>query len=54
MFPFRAIEAGQLRRHIGKNGVIHDFVRLNNTLSDPGPEAATCQMSAEIKAHLAP
>jgi acetyl esterase/lipase len=34
------------------NGMIHDFVLLNGILSDPEPEAAIRQMSAEIKAHL--
>jgi acetyl esterase len=36
------------------NGMIHDFVLLNAILTDPEPEAAIRQMSAEIKAHLAP
>jgi len=36
------------------NGMIHDFVLLNGILSDPEPQAAIRQMSAEIKAHLAP
>ena len=40
------------------NGMIHDFVLLNGILTDPEPEpepeAAIRQMSAEIKAHLAP
>lgn len=35
------------------NGMIHDFVLLNGILTDPEPEAAIRQMSAEIKAHLA-
>ncbi|GIQ78288.1 alpha/beta hydrolase [Bradyrhizobium sp. RD5-C2] len=34
------------------NGMIHDFVLLNGILTDPEPEAAIRQMSAEIKAHL--
>ncbi|MGM4958633.1 alpha/beta hydrolase [Bradyrhizobium barranii] len=36
------------------NGMIHDFVLLNGIQSDPEPQAAIRQMSAEIKAHLAP
>jgi acetyl esterase len=36
------------------NGMIHDFVLLNGILTDPGPEAAIRQISAEVKAHLAP
>lgn len=36
------------------NGMIHDFVLLNGILTDPEPEAAIRQMSAEIKARLAP
>ena len=36
------------------NGMIHDFVLLNGILTDPEPQAAIRQMSAEIKAHLAP
>lgn len=36
------------------NGMIHDFVLLNGIQSDPEPKAAIRQMSAEIKAHLAP
>jgi acetyl esterase/lipase len=36
------------------NGMIHDFVLLNGILTNPEPEAAIRQMSAEIKAHLAP
>jgi acetyl esterase len=36
------------------NGMIHDFVLLNGILTDPEPTAAIRQMSAEIKAHLAP
>ena len=36
------------------NGMIHDFVLLNGILTDPQPEAAIRQMSAEIKAHLTP
>ena len=36
------------------NGMIHDFVLLNGLLGDPEPQAAIRQMSAEIKAHLAP
>ena len=36
------------------NGMIHDFVLLNGILTDPEPEAAIRQVSAEIKAHLAP
>jgi acetyl esterase len=36
------------------NGMIHDFVLLNGILTDPEPEAAIRQMSAEIRAHLAP
>lgn len=36
------------------NGMIHDFVLLNGILTDPEPEAAIRQISAEIKAHLAP
>jgi acetyl esterase len=35
------------------NGMIHDFVLLNGILTDPEPQAAIRQMSAEIKAHLA-
>jgi acetyl esterase len=35
------------------NGMIHDFVLLNGILTDPEPEAAIRQMSAEIKARLA-
>jgi acetyl esterase/lipase len=34
------------------NGMIHDFVLLNGILTDPEPEAAIRQMSAEIRAHL--
>jgi acetyl esterase len=34
--------------------MIHDFVLLNGILTDPESEAAIRQMSAEIKAHLAP
>jgi acetyl esterase len=37
----------------GYNGMIHDFVLLNGILTDPEPQAAIRQMSAEIKAHLA-
>jgi acetyl esterase/lipase len=36
------------------NGMIHDFVLLNGIQSDPEPQAAIRQMSAEIRAHLAP
>ena len=36
------------------NGMIHDFVLLNGILTDPEPQAAIRQMSAEIKARLAP
>lgn len=36
------------------NGMIHDFVLLNGIQSDPEPQAAIHQMSAQIKAHLAP
>lgn len=36
------------------NGMIHDFVLLNGILTDPEPQAAIRQMSAEIKTHLAP
>jgi acetyl esterase len=36
------------------NGMIHDFVLLNGIQSDPEPEAAIRQMSAEIKARLTP
>jgi acetyl esterase len=36
------------------NGMILDFVLLNGILTDPEPQAAIRQMSAEIKAHLAP
>ncbi len=36
------------------NGMIHDFVLLNGIQSDPEPQAAIRQISAEIKAHLAP
>jgi len=36
------------------NGMIHDFFLLNGTQSAPEPKAAIRQMSAEIKAHLAP
>lgn len=36
------------------NGMIHDFVLLNGILTDPEPEAAIRQISAEIKARLAP
>lgn len=36
------------------NGMIHDFVLLNGILTDPEPQAAIRQMSAEIRAHLAP
>jgi acetyl esterase/lipase len=36
------------------NGMIHDFVLLNGILTDPEPQAAIRQISAEIKAHLAP
>jgi acetyl esterase/lipase len=36
------------------NGMIHDFVLLNGIMTDPEPQAAIRQMSAEIKAHLAP
>ena len=36
------------------NGMIHDFVLLNGILTDPEAQAAIRQMSAEIKAHLAP
>jgi acetyl esterase len=36
------------------NGMIHDFVLLNGIQTDPEPEAAIRQISAEIKAHLAP
>jgi acetyl esterase/lipase len=36
------------------NGMIHDFVLLNGIQTDPEPQAAIRQMSAEIKAHLAP
>jgi len=35
------------------NGMIHDFVLLNGILTDPEPQAAIRQMSAEIKARLA-
>jgi acetyl esterase len=34
------------------NGMIHDFVLLSGILTDPEP--AILQMSAEIKARLAP
>jgi acetyl esterase/lipase len=36
------------------NGMIHDFVLLNGIQADPEPQAAIRQVSAEIKAHLAP
>ena len=36
------------------NGMIHDFVLLNGIQTAPEPQAAIRQMSAEIKAHLAP
>ena len=36
------------------NGMIHDFVLLNGIQTDSEPMAAIRQMSAEIKAHLAP
>jgi len=36
------------------NGMIHDFVLLNGVLTAPEPQAAIRQISAEIKAHLAP
>jgi acetyl esterase/lipase len=36
------------------NGMIHDFVLLNGIQTDPEPQAAIRQISAEIKAHLAP
>jgi acetyl esterase/lipase len=36
------------------NGMIHDFVLLNGILTDPEPQAAIRQVSAEIRAHLAP
>src|ERR1700749_4530876 len=36
------------------NVMIHDFVLLNGILADPEPKAVIRQMSAEIKAHLAP
>ena len=36
------------------NGMIHDFVLLNGIQTDPEPQAAIRQVSAEIKAHLAP
>jgi len=36
------------------NGMIHDFVLLNGIQTDPEPEAAIRQMSAEIKTRLAP
>jgi acetyl esterase/lipase len=36
------------------NGMIHDFVLLNGVLTTPEPQAAIRQISAEIKAHLAP
>ena len=32
--------------------MIHDFVLLNGILTDPEPQAAIRQMSAEIKARL--
>jgi acetyl esterase len=34
------------------NGMIHDFVLLNGIQSDPEPESAIRQISAEIKARL--
>jgi acetyl esterase/lipase len=36
------------------NGMIHDFVLLNGIQTDPEPQAAIRQISAEIEAHLAP
>ncbi len=36
------------------NGMIHDFVLLNGIMTDPEPQAAIRQMSAELKANLAP
>jgi acetyl esterase len=36
------------------NGMIHDFVLLNGVLTAPEPQAAIRQISAEIKARLAP